>query len=190
MPSRWAYEGIVVLQATMNSFDDKYNELGDEMNALKRQRQAVYKEREKIIAEHGEAYFKEQTGKFTRQIDKVKYEREQFLRTVGKIYGNSDIHQKVALADATFGQNDNNVYDMLVSRKDLPLFKIEVNTAIYNAVVVFLLAVSLIVATLLMLKYNERVRKSIITLRMHWHATKYRLGQMLSKHKKPIDADA
>jgi hypothetical protein len=190
MPSRWAYEGIVVLQATQNSFDDRYNELGDEMNALKRARQAVYKDRDNIIAQHGEAHFKEQIGQFTQKIDRVKMEREQFLETVGKEYGNSDIHQKVALADATFGQSDTNVYDMLVSHKYLPLFRIEVNTALYNAVVVFLLAVFLIAATLLMLKYNESVQKSIIALRMSWHSAIYRVNRAFRKQNNGLNANA
>jgi hypothetical protein len=168
MPSRWAYEGLMVIQAKFNRFDAEYDRLSREMNELKRKRPALKKKKAGIVKEHGEAYYQQKREELQARIDEIEQERDRLMKDVGSIYGNAKIYSKVAMADANYEKGAEGEYNMMVSQKKLPLIGRSVSTVIYNALVMGLFAAFFLFTTLMMLKYKEEIGRGLQTLRNFW----------------------
>lgn len=165
MPSRWAYEGMVVLQAEFNRFDHEYDRLGDEWNDMKRTRPELYKKKSEIVSQHGEEYYQKLKDDLQEKVDQLEAKREKFMEEYGWRYGNAKIHEKVASADADFKRRPSSVYKIMVSKKSPPFVDGKTSTAYYDGVVLLIFSLIFLGLTLIMLRYREKVQRGIGAVR-------------------------
>lgn len=157
MPSRWAHEGLMVMQAEFNSFDEEYDRLGRLMNEYKRERPKLMDRQEYLTARHGEKYFKDQKKALQEKIDSIEKKRNDFMATSGMKYGNAAIHNKVALASVAFKNEENSVYSLMIRKKKLPFIGKEVSTTTYNALAILSIIAVLLTINLFMLRFRNGV---------------------------------
>ncbi|MBU1612078.1 MAG: ATP-binding cassette domain-containing protein, partial [Proteobacteria bacterium] len=164
MPSRWAYEGILVMQETQSSYHERFSILSDELKAFKR---SLRDEEDPVAIKSME----------DRRF-KMEERLEEFRDVNMHAYGNKSVHDAVMLGQKRYEELvskqqdlDPNQVEGLVEgaaadlRIGYPLFvrekmfpgKIAVSTALYNAVVLLLMGVIMNVLTLGMLKYRDDV---------------------------------
>ena len=157
VPARWAYEGMVTLQANSNRFDAEYDRLAQEMNDLKIEKKNFKNKKDEVTEEKGEAYYQKELEQRDRRIDTIKKQRDDFMVKVGYKYGNAYIRSEVAHADLDYRDDAPGVYRMLVSHKKLPLINRTVETVVYNALVIFIFINILLALTVFMLKYRDDI---------------------------------
>ncbi len=167
MPSRWAYEGLMVLQEAGNSYDTEHNRLLSELRDLK------YRHSE-LTELYGQA-------RYQAMEERLKNELELFRKGYKHAYGNKNIHDAISVGEQRFnelledsGLTRENVfqakppfpYPMFVREKVLPLLHLKTNTTVFNALILLFTALFINLLTLIMLKYRERIlwlgRKSTI----------------------------
>ncbi len=162
MPSRWAYEGIMVLQESYNSYHDTHQELSKELKTIKR---ALRDEADLL-----------QIGQLEAKRSKAEQKLEEFRKTYKYAYGNKSVHDAVLLGQkkyqdmlAKLQENGPALADGLVQgavadlRFGYPLFvreklipgNIAVSTAVYNALILLLMGAIMNISTLGMLKYRD-----------------------------------
>jgi len=166
MPSRWAYEGMMVLQESYNRFDTKRTRLLAAIKDLKMNR-------DDVMALDGEEYY-------YQRLEELESEREAHYEKYKDRYGNADIHDAIIYAEHLFEEQRaesassakteagmlsglKGEYPMFVKNKTLPGINWEVNTAVYNALVILFIAAIINTATLILLKFRD-ILKYIIVL--------------------------
>jgi hypothetical protein len=154
MPSRWAYEGLVVMQETYNRFHTPYSAMLDSLKELKLGRH-------EIIDNQGE-------DTYLAMKDSLESKIEAFDKSYQDQYGNADIHQMVQVADFEFKQMQaeadtastemNLYYPMFVSQKKIPFTEsLMINTAWYDLGVILLLSFFNCFLALVLLKFLENI---------------------------------
>lgn len=176
MPSRWAYEGLMVLQESKNSYDSKHTEMMHELREVKQNRKT-------IIDSFGDAYYlkKEKSLSEALEIFREKYKYQ---------YGNKNIHDAVIVGETRYQellkQGQENgwtklpgkglTYPMFVRTKHIPKTDRAISTITYNAGVLLLTSLLVNMLTLIMLKYRDKL--------LHWahkaNAALHRLGQKIT----------
>jgi len=176
MPSRWAYEGLMVLQESKNSYDSNHTQLMDELRNLKQNHKA-------LIDSFGEAYYqkkeKELAGSLEIFREKYKYQ-----------YGNKNIHDAVIVGETRnnelLKQGQENSweklpgkglsYPMFVRYKTIPRIDKEVSTITYNAGVLLITSLLINLLTIVMLKFRDKM----LLVAQKAHAAMHRLGQRIT----------
>lgn len=146
MPSRWAYEGLMVLQEDFNSYDGEHMRLVEARNDFK------YRHKE-IKAANGTEYYE-------ARRDELDMELENFRDKYRDRYGNDAIHKAVEGGEKMLEDKPTG-YPMFVRRKVLPFTHIEVSTVVYNALVLGFLVLVLNSITLALLAHRERLLISV-----------------------------
>ncbi|THB66684.1 MAG: ATP-binding cassette domain-containing protein [Desulfovibrio sp.] len=141
MPSRWAYEGLMVLQGVFNSYHEQEQELLEAKNDFKRNK-------DKIIEVHGEDYYNTERARLEEELEAYRAEYQ--------IYGNYEINQALESADA-MAEEDSESYPMFIREKTVPFTGVVLSTVIYNALVLLGMIVLLNLTTLAMLANRERI---------------------------------
>lgn len=160
MPSRWAYEGLLVLQETCNRYDSEVNRLNNAFTAFK-------KNNEKIISQYGKEYY-------DAEKERLEFELESFRNKYQSNYGNSDIHflingedkiyrDKMMDADLNEGGYGGifstlyRKYPIFIRSKFIPVINKEVSTVFYNALVILFIALAFNLCTLYILDNRNRI---------------------------------
>jgi ABC-type multidrug transport system ATPase subunit/ABC-type multidrug transport system permease subunit len=149
MPSRWAYEGLIVLQETGNSYDTAHEALNAAFIRFKQDREA-------FVAAHGEEAYQNRSSALSARL-------EDFRSKYKHLYGNKNIHDIVTVAEKKWredregeGQAKPRVYPMFVREKALPLLG-PVSTMVYNGLVLAAMALVFNFFTLVGLRFRERM---------------------------------
>ena len=162
MPSRWAYEALIVLQETENKYDSTHQQLLDQLKRFKYARES-YKELYGADA-------------YERREQELSQELERFRQEYKHSYGNKNVHDAVSVGENQLKQylekrlpEDMDVelalpktswdyaYPMFVRNKVFFFTNREVSTVYYNATVLLVIAILLNCLSLVMLKYRERI---------------------------------
>lgn len=149
MPSRWAFEGLLTLQETGNSYDAAHSRKLKALREFKLDREAY-------VARFGEAAY-------AAEEDRLDDELEAFRAAKRGPYGNKNIHDAVELGEkerrrrleGASGEAWTGFNPMFVRTKALPLVDKVVSTPVYNGLVLFGMAVAVNIATLVLLKRRE-----------------------------------
>jgi len=162
MPSRWAYEALIVLQESENSYDSTHELLLDQLKAFKYAR-------ESYIELYGKKAFEERERKLSEEL-------EDFRKEYKYAYGNKNVHDAVSVGENRLKQylerslpEDIDVelalprtdwdyaYPMFVRNKVFFFSDKEVSTVYYNAMILVLMSVIFNLLTLAMLKNRDRI---------------------------------
>ncbi|WP_022663447.1 ATP-binding cassette domain-containing protein [Paucidesulfovibrio longus] len=165
MPSRWAYEGLLVLQENNNSYHSRHSELSDELRQVK-------------LELHDAQGTPEEPG-LAAERARLEAELETFRETHKYKYGNKNIHDAVTLGEKKFEElvreqmdldparaetglegamKDWNLpYPMFVPQKMLPFVNVWGSTTIYNALVLLSMGLIMNVLTLAALNWREEI---------------------------------
>lgn len=92
MPSRWAYEGLIVMQDSYNSFSNNINKINEKINKLSQVLDSV---------EEGSTEY--ENAKL--ESEKLKVEREKLKNEKMEIYGNSEIEEYVRSTNEKYEMN-------------------------------------------------------------------------------------
>ncbi|MGE4504067.1 MAG: ATP-binding cassette domain-containing protein [Desulfovibrionaceae bacterium] len=173
MPSRWAYEGVMVLQEAGNSYHGESDRLSDELREVKRA--------ERMEADPAPG------AELAARRAALEARLESFRETHRYAYGNKSVHDAVLLGQTKYedllkehaeldparaegivdsAEADLRIgYPLFVREKVLP-GGFPVSTAVYNLIVLLLMGAILNVLTLGLLKYrDDLVRQCRRTLR-------------------------
>ena len=163
MPSRWAYEGLVVLQNSYNSYhsgkDVLQDALDDHIKCGKDITVSDGEEKHKSVKE--------------RMLDK---ELSEYRRKFMSKYGNMEIHRTVTSGNDRFNmeydalsyaypglseteKHQKMIYPIFTKEKMLPFVNIKVNTAVYNSAVLLFMSFVINFAAYWMLSRNDFLRK-------------------------------
>lgn len=162
MPSRWAYEALIVMQETQNSYDSTHQYLLDQLKRFKYSR-------ESYIELYGQKAFEQREHELSQEL-------ERFRQDYKHAYGNKNVHDAVSVGENRLKQyleqrlpKDMDVelalpktgwdyaYPMFVRNKVFFFTDKEVSTLYYNSVVLLFMAALYNVLTLFMLKNRERI---------------------------------
>ncbi|GAB7079865.1 ATP-binding cassette domain-containing protein [Megalodesulfovibrio paquesii] len=154
MPSRWAYEGLVVMQETLNSYDTTHDIMTTSLKAFKYQR-------DNLILRHGEAWYLAREAALQQEL-------EAFRQSTKHRFGNKNIHDAVSLGeqrrkDLQAEGRSHLSQPLFVRRKPLPAFlhwlpgarEASVATPLYNALMLLSFSLILHLATLGLLHWRE-----------------------------------
>lgn len=154
MPSRWVFEGSVILQRSYNSFDSSYKTMETELNNLKARKKD-------ILAKEGEEAF-------TAEVDTLKATMDAFQEEMQFTFSNSEIYKAVEKAEHDYVKKAreatenghlykfmNEPYPMFLSRKVLPFLDVEVNTVVYNSFVLLFMSSAVCMLALFMLRFRN-----------------------------------
>ncbi|PTX97287.1 hypothetical protein DB346_19980 [Verrucomicrobia bacterium LW23] len=144
MPSRWAYEGMMVIYDKNTWFNDYYK--------VKAERDYMRDNIAKLTAQMGEKAFDEKSMEIRRR-------EEGMMRDLKVKWGNEPVHRYM-----DDGEN-------IVSRKHIPFTGIEVSTVWFNTVVLVLMSLTLNAASLFMLTI-ERWQKLWEDTKEKWNRKK------------------
>ena len=161
LPSRWAFEGLMVMQESFNRFDPGRTRFLEAIEDLK-------SNRKDIISRYGEDHY-------TEKLDRLESEREAHYKKYKDKYGNVDIHDAIVFADHDFRESMSESdstgvsqagfieffhikYPFFVKHKTLPFINKEVNTVFYNALVILFISVVLNMITLFILRFRENIK--------------------------------
>jgi ABC transport system ATP-binding/permease protein len=170
MPSRWAYEGLMVLQ-------DSYNSYHTEKDRLQKQIDDHIVSGKNATVEPGEENY---SDKKSRLIEK---EMSEFRRKNMSKYGNMEIHRTVVSGTERFKmeydlisygypelteveKHQKLIYPIFTSEKMLPFYNIRLNTALYNAVVILFMSLIINLCAYWMLSRDDLLRKAFRFLRL------------------------
>jgi ABC transport system ATP-binding/permease protein len=163
MPSRWAYEGLVVLQDSYNSYhsgkDVLQDALDDHIKCGKDITVSDGEEKHKSVKE--------------RMLDR---ELSEYRRKFMSKYGNMEIHRTVTSGNDRFNmeydalsyaypglseteKHQKMIYPIFTKEKMLPFVNIKVNTAVYNSAVLLFMSFVINFAAYWMLSRNDFLRK-------------------------------
>ncbi|SKA82258.1 ABC-type multidrug transport system, ATPase component [Paucidesulfovibrio gracilis DSM 16080] len=165
MPSRWAYEGLMVLQENNNSYHARHQELSDQLRELKINLRNAEGTPEQAVLEP--------------RKDRLEDALESFRASHKYRYGNKNIHDAVTLGEKRFEEivrehmdmdpqraetgvegamRDWNLpYPMFVPWKILPLVNVKGSTTLYNALVLLAMGLIMNVLTLAALNWREQM---------------------------------
>jgi ABC-type multidrug transport system ATPase subunit/ABC-type multidrug transport system permease subunit len=165
MPSRWAYEGLLVLQENNNSYHHQHAKLSDHLRDVK----LALRDAQGTPAEPGLA----------RKRARLEEELETFRETHKYRYGNKNIHDAVTLGEKRFEElvrehldmdpqraetglegamKDWNLpYPMFVPWKMLPFVNLKGSTTVYNALVLLAMGLIMNILTLAALNWREQL---------------------------------
>jgi hypothetical protein len=165
MPSRWAYEGLLVLQENNNSYHSRHSELSDQLRQVK-------------LELHDAQGTPEEPG-LAAERARLEAELETFRETHKYKYGNKNIHDAVTLGEKKFEElvreqmdldparaetglegamKDWNLpYPMFVPQKMLPFVNVWGSATIYNALVLLTMGLIMNVLTLAALNWREEI---------------------------------
>ncbi|AGW12108.1 putative ABC-type multidrug transport system, ATPase component [Megalodesulfovibrio gigas DSM 1382 = ATCC 19364] len=154
MPSRWAYEGLVVLQETRNSYDTTHDAMAAAFKAFK------YK-RETLIQTRGEAWYAAHEAQMQQDLDSFRQSRKHR-------HGNKNIHDAVSLGEQRRKDLDADgradaAQPLFVRAKPVPgllawlpgLAERQIPTPIYNMLVLLFFSLVLHLASLGLLHWRE-----------------------------------
>lgn len=158
MPSRWSFEGMMVMQETYNSYHTRKDSIQHKLDGL------IEKQQE-LIKVYGLHYYNIQKNKIMNEdlvILRQKYERK---------FGNREVHLAVTDGNEKFEKmlKVNNqkqlkniptgriVYPLFVKEKYLPFTKTKVNTSVYNGLVLLFFSFILNFMTILQLYYKDQL---------------------------------
>lgn len=167
MPSRWGYEGLMVLQESYNSYDAAHERYTEELKDFKYRHEA-------IIALEGKKAYEKQLQEMTSRLEKF---RDKYKHA----YGNKNIHDAVVLGEKKYeqeqkGEQDDDaagkrdygllkelglIYPLFVRDKNLAFTRFMIPTPVYNMIVLVTMALILNLFTLAMLRYRERMLWSV-----------------------------
>ena len=159
MPSRWGFEGVIILQAVHNRYDRNFDVMMDELNNVKRDRKSLKDDRDKVVAEIGEQAYQREMAQKTTAMKDAKKALDEFRDKFQVTYSNNRIRTDVSKAEASFNESDSRVFNMFVRSKSLPFGGPEISTVYYNALVILLIAMVLNSCTLLMLRFKDEVQR-------------------------------
>ncbi len=162
MPSRWAYEGLLVLQETRNSYDTTHDKLLDQLKRFKYAR-------ESYIELYGQQAFEDRERELANELERFRGEYKY-------AYGNKNVHDAVSVGENRMKQYLEKrlpenadidlalpktqlgyAYPMFVREKVIPFTNKAVDTVYYNAIVLFSMAILYNILTLIMLRHRERI---------------------------------
>lgn len=162
MPSRWAYEGLLVLQEDWNSYDSTHQQLLDQLKRFKYSR-------ESYIELYGDEAFERRERELSRELERFRQEYKH-------AYGNKNIHDAVSVGENRLKQyleqrlppgmdvelalprtSWDYAYPMFVREKVFFFTDKPVSTVYYNAAILLFSALVLNFLSLFMLKYRERI---------------------------------
>ncbi len=147
MPSRWAFEGLIIMQASLNSYDTKHDKL---MNSIVQHK--LY--RHEYIEDHGEQ-------KYTARLRTMERDLETFRSTNKYIHGNKNIHDAILAGERRLMalQESGNTggplgfnLPMFVITKPAPFTTTTIPTYIYNATVLFIMSIICNIVTIILLR--------------------------------------
>lgn len=162
MPSRWAYEGIMVMQESLSSYHDRHSELSGQLHEAKRELRA---EADPVRKEE-----------LTQNRNKLEAELKAFRKEYKYAYGNKSVHDAVSLGEKKYEELLEAERELDPSRAEglvegaaidlrigYPLFVrskalpggIAASTSVYNALVLLLMGAVMNILTLGMLKYRD-----------------------------------
>ncbi|MBU4486367.1 MAG: ATP-binding cassette domain-containing protein [Candidatus Delongbacteria bacterium] len=147
MPSRWAYEGLIVMQDSYNRYHSAKDKLQQMIN------EHVWSENS--VSEEGKEEYKNTKS---RLLDK---EMAEFRRENMSKYGNMEVHRTVASGNDRFsGDYDvlTLVYPIFTRGKILPFINLKVNTAVYNSIVLLFISLIVNLSAYWMLSREELLR--------------------------------
>lgn len=146
MPSRWAFEGLIVMQETMNSYDGPHNVMLKELR------------RRKILHESSSA---NNSMPLAFEIAKLEGDLQRLRKERKHAYGNKNVHDAVILAerrreqllaDGAINAGDSLDMPLFVRNKPVPLVKAAVSTPVFNAAVLVFMGIALNAFTLCALR--------------------------------------
>jgi len=171
MTSRWAFEGLMVMQDTFVDAPARFDSL---QAALKQFGDA----QQEFIKQNREAEFRQRKATMKQEADSL---RQKILPR----YGNYEVHLAIQEADARYVTSRRNrgaagqatsafwrSYPMFVSQKTLPLLNVTCSTVYYNALVILVIISILSFGALGTLRYREKL--------LYWGAKAGRLLQTKS----------
>lgn len=154
MPSRWAYEGLVVMQETLNSYDTTHDAMAAALKAFK------YK-RESLIQSRGEAWYAAHEAQMQQELEHFRQARKHR-------YGNKNIHDAVNLGEQRLKDLDaagraDAAQPLFVRTKPVPgwlgwlpgMAQARISTPVYNMAVLLLFSCILQLMTLGLLHWRE-----------------------------------
>ena len=165
MPSRWAYEGLLVLQENNNSYHARHALLSDELREVK-------------LALR-DAQLPEEQEPLATQRARLEAELEEFRESHKYKYGNKNIHDAVTLGEKKFEElvreqldldpsraetalegamkDWNLAYPMFVPWKMLPFANAKASTTIYDALVLLFMGLLMNLLTLSALHWRQEM---------------------------------
>lgn len=162
MPSRWAYEGLVVMQDSFNSYHSGKDILQAALD------EHICKEKN-IASSEAEKEFKSVKDRI------LENEMAEYRRKYMSKYGNMEIHRTVASGNDRFNmeygvlsfgypnlteleKHQKMIYPIFTKEKILPFVNIKVNTAVYNSVILIFISFVINFIAYWMLSRNEFFR--------------------------------
>jgi ABC-type multidrug transport system ATPase subunit/uncharacterized tellurite resistance protein B-like protein/ABC-type multidrug transport system permease subunit len=183
IPARWAFEGIMTMHDAYNSFqatDDALQtpakrilEVYDRRDSALQARQstespAALAELDQIIRDANE-----QIAQYEREKNSLDSALEQHRLAYQDKYGNQEIHRQIMEAqdkfDAMLAKTDDKAprltaaevhclqYPMLISAKRIPFTTFIIPTPFFNAAILALIALGMIIGALVLLGLRERI---------------------------------
>ncbi|MBN2789088.1 MAG: ATP-binding cassette domain-containing protein [Candidatus Delongbacteria bacterium] len=160
MPSRWAYEGLMVLQDTYNSYHPKKDALQKQLDDLIKNRPDQNNEDDK------DSYNKKKYDLLNKEMVNI---RKKYMSD----YGNREIHRAIVSGNERFDHkfkiakliesrdSDEEIhrkilYPMFTSEKVLPFLDVKVNTSVYNAFILIMISLLINSLTFIMLANRSR----------------------------------
>ncbi|QJT07467.1 ATP-binding cassette domain-containing protein [Oceanidesulfovibrio marinus] len=145
MPSRWAFEGLIVMQESMNSYDTAHTALLDEL----RRRKAL---RERSSGDD---------AALSLEIETLEGQLKQLRKDRKHAFGNKNVHDAVLLAERRRKQlvaeghidpDDSLEMPLFVREKPAPYYHFGIPTPYFNAAVLVLMGLLLNAFTLVNLR--------------------------------------
>lgn len=162
MPSRWAYEGLMVMQETQNSYDSRHQQLLDQLKRFKYARKSY-------IELYGDTAYQHRERELSNEL-------EQFRQDYKYAYGNKNVHDAISVGENRLKQyleqrlpegmdvelalpktSWDYAYPMFVREKVFFFTEKTVNTSIYNATILFIASLLMNILALVMLKFRDNI---------------------------------
>ncbi len=163
MPSRWAYEGMVVLQELGNSYHARHTQLLDAVKEAKRA----------LVDARGE----DPDGSLTARKDRLEAELAEFRDKYKYAYGNKRMHDAVQLGRAQYddlleeqlgekpsalgsaAQDLKTAYPLFTPIKRLPVVDVWVSSVVYDGLVLILMGLVFNIVSLGLLRDQEGITR-------------------------------
>ncbi|MCK5761017.1 MAG: ABC transporter permease, partial [Candidatus Delongbacteria bacterium] len=146
MPSRWAYEGLMVLQDSYNSYHPK-------KDAHQKRLDDMIRNRTKYENEEGVELYRE------RKYNLLNNEMVKIRKKYMSKYGNREIHRAIVSGNERSELDNKDFYPMFRSEKVFPVLDKKTNTSIYNAFMLLLISLLINTLTFIMLSNRKRLMK-------------------------------
>lgn len=156
IPSRWGFEAMVMNQAQRNSFHQAYRVMDDSLDIF---RKTVPRDRLiSLLSSQSGKSIEEATSIADEMENSLTVRRDMHIDRFKLAYGNAMVEQTAQLSlddkDGVDGRGYSIISPLFSKTKVIPFVKAEVSTVFYNALILILMSVVLMLAGILLLRWT------------------------------------